>query len=134
MHGEERKDGAERDGGRPLAGPARTDAERLWTMAAHLAGAFVSLAGPLAVRLLRGERASAWERDSVRHALAYQGVVFAAWLVTLPLVRIPCVGWIPNALVLVTNAVLCLIAGIHAYDGKAFRYPVAWPWPRDPVA
>ncbi len=103
--------------------------ERILAMAAHASGALVSFVGPLAILLLAPRvgaltSPSAWFRDGVTRALEYQMVVFVLWVLTFPLAFIPVIGWIPNALVLVVNAILSFIAAVHAYDSRLFRYPV----------
>ena len=117
--------------GRPPEPDFPPDDERLWAMGAHLSGAVFSFVGPLAVRMLKPD-GSGYLRENVRAALNFQVVVFLAWLGTWLLYwGLPCpscLGWIGNVLVLVVNAGFAIVAGIHAYDGKRYRYPVDPGW------
>lgn len=122
----------------PVSGPAGggpeepfpPDDERLWAMGAHLSGALFSFVGPLAVRLAK-PTGSAYLRENVRAALNFQLVVFLAWVGTWLVYWLPCpscLGAAGNVLVLVGNAALAIVAGIHAYDGKRYRYPIEVRW------
>jgi len=115
---------------RPARALDATEAARLWATAAHFSAAFVSFAGPLLVSWLRRDEIErepeGFLRRNVGESLSFEAGVFVAWLVTLPISLVPCIGWIPPALILAANAVLSLIGGIHAYDGREFHYPVGW--------
>lgn len=113
----------------------RPEDERIWAMAAHLLGivssfSYLGFIGPLIVWVVKKDE-SAFVADQAREALNFQLFVliagfacFFAIFVTCglgALVALPVILLIP-----VVNLVFCVIAGVAANSGQAYRYPLNW--------
>ena len=122
-----------------MAEEERSAEEKLWGMLAHLLTFLVvvvplgNLLAPIAVRMLKKElvfvRRHAWAALNFQLTLMLQAVVVACCLMValasgesawLALVLV--LGY--AAMVWVASVVLVVVAGVRAYEGKWFRYPV----------
>ncbi len=120
--------------------PPLTREERIWIVVAHVGGlaAFLLPAGrglvnfvvPLAIRLGKSERSSGIAVHA-GDALNFQLTALIAWAAVI-LFTWP--SWLLQDLLFwllgITNAVFSLVAGIHAWDGRRYRYPIAFPFVR----
>lgn len=104
-------------------GPPPSDDAKTMAMLAHLLAIVLPFLGPLLIWLLKKDT-SPFIDDQGKEALNFQitvliaGFVAAATLcIGIGLVLLPIVG--------IGNLVLCIIAGMKAKEGIAYRYPFA---------
>lgn len=93
----------------------------------HLGGILFWVVVPLVVWLLHKDKPDrAFVTDQAREALNFQISISALWLVAYVLMFITffLLSFLPM-LVWVLNAVFCVIAGLAAQKGQAYRYPFA---------
>ena len=104
------------DGGSPSK-DARTMA-----MLAHLLGIVLGFLGPLIIWLIKKDE-DAFIDDQGKEALNFQITVLIA-LIASGLLMFACIGFFLVPAVAIANIVLCIIGGLKANDGVAYRYPL----------
>lgn len=95
---------------------------RLWAMLAHLSGIVIAIIGPLVILLVFGKR-NEFVRVQSTEALNFQITVFLATIVSALLMFVV-VGFILLPIVGIGALVFYIIAGIKAYNGEDYRYPI----------
>ena len=95
---------------------------RLWAMFAHLSGIIVAIIGPLVILLVFGKR-NEFVRSQSTEALNFQITVFLATLVSALLMFV-FVCFILLPIVAIGALVFYIIAGVKAYNGEDYRYPI----------
>jgi len=104
--------------------PMSESDERLWAMLGHIGALFIGFIAPLITLLVFGKR-SAFVDDQAKESLNFQITVIIASVVLLVLTVVT-LG-IGSILFLALGAyvlVFCIIAGIKAYGGERYRYPL----------
>lgn len=109
--------------------PELTNDVKNWAVLAHLS-AFLGYAvpvagkvlGPLAVYLIKGKEHPFIE-DQAREALNFQLSVTIYLMIAALMICIG-IGIVLVPLLLVTDAILVVIAAVHASRGEAYRYPL----------
>jgi len=100
--------------------------ERIWAMLCHLAGLafFIPLGNilfPLLVWMLKKDKSS-FINDHGKEALNFQLSMMiyflCASLMLLIIVGIPILG-----VLIVLDVIFIIVAGVHAFEGKLYRYP-----------
>ena len=119
----------------PLSRGMRPEEERTWAMAAHLLGivsscSYLGFIGPLIVWVVKKDE-SAFVDDQAREALNFQLLVLIAGFACMVAIVLTCglglLVALPVILVIpVANLVFCVIAGVAANSGQAYRYPLNW--------
>jgi hypothetical protein len=102
---------------------APSSSDRTISMFAHLGGIVAGFIPALVIYLVKKDE-SRWVREQAAEALNFQLTVLIASLVAMVLLLI-LIGFVLLPLIGIANLVLCIIAGIKANDGVAYRYPVA---------
>jgi len=107
------------------AAPMSDSDQRMWAMLSHLGGIVLGFIAPLVVWLMYKEKSRFVEEQS-KESLNFQITMIIAWVVCgiLTLVTFGLLFFlyfIPGILTLV----FCIIAGIAANKGEAYRYPFA---------
>jgi uncharacterized Tic20 family protein len=105
------------------AAPAPTD-DVLWAVLAHLSYFVLSVIGPLLIFLLVGDQRSFAKRQAAE-ALNFQITVLIASVVAGLLILV-LVGLVLLPLVLITGAVLSIVAAVKASGHQDYRYPLTW--------
>lgn len=95
---------------------------RLWAMLGHLSGIILSFIGPLIVMLVFGPRNEFVKKESTE-ALNFQITILIGYVIGFVLTFIV-IGIFLVFAVSILNIVFCIIAGIKANSGEAYRYPV----------
>lgn len=95
---------------------------RLWAMLAHLSGIVIAIIGPLVILLVFGKR-NEFVRSQSTEALNFQITVFLATIVSALLMFV-IVGFVLLPIVAIGALVFYIIAGLKAYDGVDYRYPI----------
>lgn len=108
----------------PLAPLSDAD-QRMWAMLAHLGGIVLGFVAPLVVWLIYKERGRFVEEQS-KEALNFQITAAIAWAVIFVLTLISLgILSILYFVLWIGVLVFCILAGMAANKGEAYRYPVA---------
>lgn len=103
----------------PIA--ANNSDDRLLAMLAHLLGIVSGFIGALVIWLVKKDSPSV--EAHAREALNFQITVFIASVVAA-ILWIIVVGMLLSAAIWVVNIVFCILAGVAANKGDAYRYPM----------
>lgn len=104
-----------------------TKDEQTFAMLAHLLGIATGFIGALVIWLVKREQ-SPFVNDQGKEALNFQITVAIAWVAVGIISVIPLVGCLLILVapaVGVANLVFCILAGLKANEGVAYRYPFA---------
>ena len=108
----------------------QTTGDTTWAMLAHLSALIGFLGngvgfilGPLIIWLVKRESDPLADRHG-KEALNFQITMFIIALICIPLMLV-LVGFILLPVVLLTNLVLTIIAGVKVSKGEDYRYPFA---------
>ena len=92
---------------------------------AHLLGIITSFIGALVIWLINKDDASkGFATDQAKEALNFQITVAIAYVVCV-ILSFVIIGAFLLPLVGIANLVFCIIGGIKANNGEAYRYPFA---------
>jgi uncharacterized Tic20 family protein len=106
------------------AGPVPSD-QRTMALVAHLLGIFTGFIGALIIWLInKDDTTKPFVIDQSKEALNFQITIAIAYIVSSILVVV-LIGTLMLAAVWVANLVLCILAGVKANNGEAYRYPFA---------
>jgi|GEM_PF-712779 len=100
-----------------------TEDERLWAMLAHIGSVIVPLVAPLVVLLTKGKD-SAFVKHHAEESLNFTITVIIAMTVSMILIVVA-IGLLTTPAIMVGAYVFWIIAGIKAYSGESYRYPVS---------
>jgi uncharacterized Tic20 family protein len=104
------------------AGPVPSD-QRTMALVAHLLGIFTGFIGALIIWLInKDDTSKPFVIDQSKEALNFQITIAIAYIVSSILVVV-LIGTLMLAAVWVANLVLCIMAGVKANNGEAYRYP-----------
>ena len=110
----------------PPSGTAPQE-DRTLALVAHLLGIISWFVGPLIIWLINKDNpAKSFVTDQSKEALNFQITVTIAFVVAfiLTVVTLGLLFFLP-ALVGIANLVFCILGGIKANNGEAYRYPFA---------
>ncbi len=96
---------------------------RTMAMLAHLLGIVLGFLGPLIIWLIKKDE-EPFVDDQGKEALNFQITVLIGILVSGVLMFV-CVGFFTALAIAIANIVLCIMAGLKANEGEAYRYPFA---------
>jgi uncharacterized Tic20 family protein len=111
----------------PPIAPAGTASQEDRTLAliTHLSGIILSFVVPLVVWLTNKDKADkGFLTDQAREALNFQITVAIAWVIAMVL-SVLLIGFLLYPIILIGNLILCILAGVKANEGVAYRYPFA---------
>lgn len=109
----------------PSGAPASED--KTMALIAHLLGILTWFIGPLVIWLINKDNpAKAFVNDQAKEALNFQITITIAFVISfiLTIVSLGLLFFLPT-LVGIANLVLCILAGVKANNGEAYRYPFA---------
>lgn len=109
----------------PSGAPASED--KTMALIAHLLGIITWFIGPLVIWLINKDQAGkTFVVDQSKEALNFQITITIAFVVSfiLTIVSLGLLFFLPT-LVGIANLVFCIIGGIKANNGEAYRYPFA---------
>ncbi|HLM52181.1 MAG TPA: DUF4870 domain-containing protein [Pseudoxanthomonas sp.] len=115
--------------GTPPPAPTNVASQEARTLAmvAHLLGILTGFIGPLIIWLINKDNlAKSFVTDQSKEALNFQ-ITFALVYIVAMIVVMVSLGllfFLPM-LVWVANLVMCILAGVKANNGEAYRYPFA---------
>ncbi len=107
----------------PAAGATQED--RTLALITHLSGIILSFVVPLVIWLVNKDRADkGWLNDQAKEALNFQITVLIGYVLSAVLAVI-LIGGVLGLAIWVANIILCILAGVKANEGVAYRYPFA---------
>ena len=99
--------------------------DRTMAMLAHLLGILTAFIGPLVIWLINKDKPEkAFVNDQAKEALNFQITVTIAYIVASAL-SVILIGLLLIPVIMIANLVLCILAGLKASQGVAYRYPFA---------
>ena len=99
--------------------------DRTMAMLAHLLGILTAFIGPLVIWLINKDKPEKqFVNDQAKEALNFQITVTIAYFVASAL-SIILIGLLLIPVIMIANLVLCILAGLKANEGVAYRYPFA---------
>lgn len=108
----------------PPAGTAPQE-DRTVALIVHLTGIVTGFIVPLIIWLVNKDNpAKAWLNDQSKEALNFQITVFFGYVICWVLAFVV-IGGLLMPLVWLVNLVFCILAGLKANEGVAYRYPFA---------
>jgi hypothetical protein len=108
----------------PPSGAAPQE-DRTIALLTHLSGILFGFIVPLIIWLVNKDKTDkGWLNDQAIEALNFQITVFIAFVVAWVLMFV-LIGFLLLPLIGIANLVLCIIAGMKANNGEAYRYPFA---------
>ena len=107
----------------PPAGASQED--KTLAMLTHLSGIILGFIVPLVIWLTNKDKSDkGWLNDQAREALNFQITIAIAWVVAIVLSAVA-IGFLLYPVIWIGNLILCILAGIKANEGVAYRYPFA---------
>jgi len=109
----------------PAPGGAASQEDRTLALLTHLSGIVLSFVVPLVVWLTNKDKADkGFLNDQAKEALNFQITVAIAWVIAVTL-SVLLIGFLLYPVILLVNLIFCILAGIKANEGVAYRYPFA---------
>jgi uncharacterized Tic20 family protein len=99
--------------------------DKTMAMIGHLSGIVAGFIGPLIIWLINKDKTDKeWLNGQAKEALNFQITVLIAWIAAMAL-SILLIGFLLYPVILIGNIILCIMAGMKANEGVAYRYPFA---------
>lgn len=99
--------------------------DKTLAMLTHLSGIILSFIVPLVIWLINKDKADkGFLTDQAREALNFQITIAIAWFIAIVLSAL-LIGFLLYPVIWVVNLVFCILAGLKANEGVAYRYPFA---------
>ena len=102
-------------------GAPPTDDEKTWALIAHAGAVFLGFLAPLIALLAKGNE-SKWVRAHAIEALNFHILMFIIYTVGAVL-TVVVVGLCILLPAVIVATILSILAGVQAFQGKAYRYP-----------
>lgn len=107
----------------PSGGPAQED--KTLALLTHLSGIILSFIVPLVIWLTNKDKADkGWLNDQAKEALNFQITIAIAYAICMVLAVI-IIGGLLAPVVWLVNLIFCILGGMKANEGVAYRYPFA---------
>lgn len=104
---------------------AASQEDKTLALLTHLSGIILSFIVPLIIWLINKDKADkAFLNDQAKEALNFQITIAIAWLIAAVLSAV-LIGFLLYPVILLVNLIFCILAGIKANEGVAYRYPFA---------
>jgi uncharacterized Tic20 family protein len=103
--------------------PLSADDERLWSLLSHLSFFVLGIIAPLIILLTLGNR-SQYVRYHAVEALNFHITVWIAGVVSGLLILV-LIGIVLLPILLLFGVIFTIIAGVQAYQGQYYRYPLS---------
>jgi uncharacterized protein len=111
----------------PAPSGAPSADQKTMALIAHLLGIITWFIGPLVIWLINKDHADKrFVVDQSKEALNFQITITIAFVISfiLTIISLGLLFFVPT-LVGIANLVFCIIAGVKANNGEAYRYPFA---------
>lgn len=107
----------------PPAGASQED--KTLALLTHLSGIILSFIVPLVIWLTNKDKADkGWLNDQAKEALNFQITIAIAYAICMVLAVIV-IGGLLMPVVWLVNLIFCILGGMKANEGVAYRYPFA---------
>jgi uncharacterized Tic20 family protein len=107
----------------PSGAPAQED--KTLALLTHLSGIILSFIVPLVIWLTNKDKADkGWLNDQAKEALNFQITIAIAYAICMVLAVIV-IGGLLMPVVWLVNLIFCILGGVKANEGVAYRYPFA---------
>jgi uncharacterized Tic20 family protein len=94
-------------------------------MLAHLLGILTGFIASLVIWLINKDKADmAFATDQAKEALNFQITMAIGWIAASCLTLV-LIGFLLYPVLLIVNLIFCIMAGMKANEGVAYRYPFA---------
>ena len=109
----------------PSPGGVASQEDRTLALLTHLSGIVLSFIVPLVLWLINKDKPEKeFLNDQAKEALNFQITVVIAWVIAIVLSAIA-IGFLLYPVIWIGNLILCILAGVKANEGVAYRYPFA---------
>lgn len=109
----------------PAPTGAASQEDKTLALLTHLSGIVLSFIVPLIIWLTNKDKPDkAFLNDQAREALNFQITVAIAWVIAVALSTL-LIGFLLYPVILLANLIFCILAGVKANEGVAYRYPFA---------
>ena len=109
----------------PSPGGVASQEDRTLALLTHLSGIILSFIVPLVLWLINKDKPETeFLNDQAKEALNFQITVVIAWVIAIVLSAIA-IGFLLYPVIWIGNLILCILAGVKANEGVAYRYPFA---------
>ncbi len=105
------------------AAPMTDSDQRLWAMLGHIGAILLGFIAPLVVWLMYKDR-SRFVDEQAKESLNFQITILIGMIVSGILTLI-LIGFVLMGVLSLANLILCIMAGLAANKGEAYRYPFA---------
>ena len=107
----------------PPVGASQED--KTLALLTHLSGIILSFIVPLVIWLTNKDKPDkGWLNDQAKEALNFQITIAIAYVICMVLAVI-IIGGLLAPVVWLVNLIFCILAGVKANGGEAYRYPIA---------
>lgn len=103
--------------------PLSDSDQRMWAMLSHIGPILLGFIAPLVIWLVFKDRGRFVE-EQAKESLNFQITALIAWVVS-GILTLVLIGFILLPIIGIAVLVLCILAGIAANKGQAYRYPFA---------
>ena len=109
----------------PMSTGAASQEDKTLALLTHLSGIILSFIVPLVIWLTNKDKSDkAFLNDQAKEALNFQITIAIAWVIAATLSFI-LIGFLLYPVILIFNLIFCILAGVKANEGVAYRYPFA---------
>ncbi len=109
----------------PAPSGAASQEDKTLALLTHLSGIILCFIVPLIVWLTHKDKPDrGWLNDQAKEALNFQITMLIAYLICKVLILL-LIGFLLLPIVWIVNLIFCILAGIKANEGVAYRYPFA---------
>ena len=109
----------------PMSAGAASQEDKTLALLMHLSGIILSFIVPLVIWLTNKDKSDkAFLNDQAKEALNFQVTIAIAWVIAATLSFI-LIGFLLYPVILIFNLIFCILAGVKANEGVAYRYPFA---------
>ena len=109
----------------PASTGAATQEDRTLALITHLSGIVASVIVPLIIWLINKDKPDkGFLNDQAKEALNFQITIFIGYAICWVLAMI-LIGALLLPIVWIVNLIFCILAGVKANEGVAYRYPFA---------
>lgn len=109
----------------PASAAGASQEDKTLALITHLSGIFLSFIVPLVIWLTNKDKSDkVFLNDQAKEALNFQITVAIAWVIAIALSAL-LIGFLLYPIIILGNLIFCILAGIKANEGVAYRYPFA---------
>jgi uncharacterized Tic20 family protein len=109
----------------PMSTGGASQEDKTLALLTHLSGIILSFIVPLVIWLTNKDKSDkAFLNDQAKEALNFQITIAIAWVIAAVL-SVVLIGFLLYPIILIVNLIFCILAGVKANEGVAYRYPFA---------